>query len=192
MHNTRARYAAHAVAEIWQDFISCDSFVSLTRFCERFGAPVSPLPRPVREPVNSIVRNRITRAVRLIFRSSTLPHRILSSSTPRDYRARAFSSLFFLFLVYHRHRRRTPRPGTCRGPYARTRIFVITRPGEPRVFLPLFTPPRNFYFVDVTREEILHLHFSIVFEYLDISARLHISIISLPSHLCIRQCTNMT
>lgn len=87
---------------------------------------------PAQELVNSIVRNRITRAVRLIFHSPTLPRRILSSSSACPRPPRAPPPLFFLSLV----RRRAPRPGTCRGSYARTRIFVITkRVRETRVSL---------------------------------------------------------
>lgn len=77
---------------------------------------------PAQELVNSIVRNRITRAVRLIFHSPTLPHRnFLPPLRVRDHLAR-----LLLFSLLSLVRRRAPRPGTCRGSYARTRIFVIT------------------------------------------------------------------
>jgi len=90
-------------------------------------APPLPSPPPLptlqlaRSSVNSIVRNRITRAVRLIFQSPSLPRWILS-----------YSSFCFLFFPLFspspssNPSAAAPRPGTCRDPYARTRIFVIT------------------------------------------------------------------
>lgn len=67
------------------------SFVSLTRFCERFGA------RPREFCRNSIVRNRITGRSRLIFQSSTLllTRRTFFFSSPGVWHS--FSPFFFSF-----------------------------------------------------------------------------------------------
>lgn len=177
----RARYAAHAVAEIRQDFISCDSFCLSNEILREIWRPLPPRlshlqpPQPgqARVPVNSIVLNRITRAVRLIFPARRLfligyflrPPRIRDPPLPLD----AVSS----FFSFPRPPPRAPRPGTCRGSYARRythfRNYERARPRDANLsfFIPPEFLPRRRY----PRRDSVYIFIFYLFLCLDISVR---------------------
>lgn len=99
--------------------------LSLTRFCERFGARSGS-----RMSVNSIVRNRITRVVCLIFQSSTLSYRVFSSLPRRDFLLSFFFFYHFFSPFIRSVKFRGPERAVVRTHVLAFRNYGWTRPRE--------------------------------------------------------------
>jgi len=92
LHNTRPLCRARGLLKSGMGFYFLRLFCLPNEILREIWRPIA----PAQELVNSIVRNRITRAVRLIFHSPTLPRRILPSSSACPRPPRASPPLFFL------------------------------------------------------------------------------------------------